>query len=240
LNRDDIIRQTRNYLGQQAELYGPDLYIDCETLATVQKRGGDPTAPALTLDEFREKIKDCQKCQLAKSRQQVVFGTGYQQADLMCIGEAPGHDEDVQGEPFVGAAGQLLNRILNAIDFSREEVYIANIIKCRPPGNRDPEPAEIRSCLPFLMQQIAMIEPKIILALGKVAAQTLLGKEEPLKLLRNKVQYLAEIPVIVTYHPAALLRNPEWKKNAWSDVQLMRKQYDQLVGDRPSLQKNNQ
>ena len=182
---------------------------------------------AETLEEFRAMISDCRKCQLGSTRTELVFGTGNRNADIMVIGEAPGADEDRTGEPFVGRAGQLLTKILEAIDLSREEVYIANIIKSRPPGNRRPEREEVAACIPYLYKQIEMIKPRFILALGLTAAKSLLGVRQPMKELRGKVQDWHGIPVIITYHPAALLRNPGWKRPTWEDVQTLRRLYDQ-------------
>ncbi|PWN06648.1 uracil-DNA glycosylase [Rhodohalobacter mucosus] len=160
----------------------------------------------------------------------LVFGVGNPSADLMIIGEAPGEQEDIQGEPFVGAAGQLLNKILKAIRFSREDVYIANILKHRPPGNRNPSTAERERSLPYLLRQIDLIQPRLILCLGRVSGTTLLGREESLKNLRGQFYPFRGAELAVTYHPAALLRNPQWKRPVWEDVQQVRKRYDELAG----------
>ncbi len=229
LNRESKIELTKDYFIQQSELYGKEFYTDVD-FSFAEKSDGPET-----LSEFNHDIQNCQNCQLSKSRTQVVFGKGNPQAKLMCVGEAPGYDEDKQGNPFVGAAGQLLDKILAAIGFNREEVYIANIVKCRPPGNRDPEPEEAAECLPFLKKQIAMIQPKFILALGRVAAQNLLATQESLSSLRGTIQQFENIQVVVTYHPAALLRNPQWKRQTWEDVQNLRKIYDEVVGGKPPL-----
>ncbi|MFQ5824289.1 MAG: uracil-DNA glycosylase family protein [bacterium] len=226
-NNSDISNLTEKYFIQQAELYGRDFYLE------VENKFPPDTKEAQKLEEFYQQIKNCQKCKLSKSRTKFVFGTGNPKAELMCIGEAPGYDEDRQGEPFVGSAGHLLNRILAAIGFQREEVYIANIVKCHPSGNRDPEAEEIAQCFPYLKSQIAMIKPKVILALGRVAAQNLLNTHESLGSLRNLIHQIEGIKVIVTYHPAALLRNPQWKRGAWEDVQRLRNLYDEVVGDKP-------
>jgi uracil-DNA glycosylase len=163
----------------------------------------------------------------------LVFGVGNTRADLMLIGEAPGEQEDRQGEPFVGKAGQLLNKILKAISFERDQVYIANILKHRPPNNRDPQPGEREKSLPILEKQIDLINPKLILCLGRISAQTLLETAAPMKELRGRFhRYRDKFEVLVTYHPAALLRNPNWKRGTWEDVQLLRKRYDEL-GCRP-------
>jgi DNA polymerase len=171
----------------------------------------------------------CLKCPLGETRTRFVFGVGDPDATLMVIGEAPGADEDRQGEPFVGKAGQLLNRILAAIDFEREEVYIANILKCRPPGNRNPQQPEVDACEPYLIRQIQLIRPVVICALGRVAAQTLLKTRASLGKLRENIHQYQGLPLLVTYHPAALLRNPNWKKPAWEDVQLLKKIHDERV-----------
>jgi uracil-DNA glycosylase len=161
----------------------------------------------------------------------LVFGTGNPRADLLIIGEAPGEQEDLKGEPFVGKAGQLLNKILKAIGFERDQVYIANILKHRPPKNRDPLPEERSKSLPFLEKQIDLIHPKLILCLGRISAQTLLGTTAPMKELRGSFHlYKDKYELMVTYHPAALLRNPGWKRHTWEDVQILRKRYDELAG----------
>ena len=183
------------------------------------------------LDELVEYIKNTELIELDKTRQNAVPGIGDPKADLMVIGEAPGAKEDELGEPFVGRAGQLLTKILQAIGFEREDVYITNILKSRPTDNRDPKPEEIALHIPFLWKQIALIKPKVILCAGKVSGTTLLNRPTSLKELRSEgFQDLHGIPVRVTYHPAALLRNPNWKKPTWEDVQELRKKYDELGG----------
>ncbi|GIX21553.1 MAG: hypothetical protein KatS3mg121_0336 [Gammaproteobacteria bacterium] len=167
-------------------------------------------------------VAACTRCALHQSRTQTVFGVGAVDAAWMLVGEAPGAEEDAQGEPFVGRAGQLLNAMLEAVGLSRERVYIANVLKCRPPGNRDPKPEEIAACLPYLQRQIDWVAPRLILALGRVAAQTLLETDRPTSALRGRVHTLPGrgIPVVVTYHPAYLLRRPGEKRKAWADLQL--------------------
>lgn len=182
-----------------------------------------------TLEELYSKICNCQNCALGKTRTKFVFGVGNPNADAMLIGEAPGRDEDLQGEPFVGRAGKLLNDILKAVNFKREEVYIANILKCRPPNNRDPLPLEMETCIPYLHKQIELIQPKVILCLGRVAANGLLDKKLSLGQLRENIYEFDGIKVMATYHPAALLRNPNWKRGCWEDVQKFRKLYDELT-----------
>ncbi|HEV2321144.1 MAG TPA: uracil-DNA glycosylase, partial [Gammaproteobacteria bacterium] len=159
-------------------------------------------------------------CGLRAGCTQTVFGVGDEQAKWLIIGEAPGADEDKQGEPFVGRAGQLLNSMIAALGLKREQVYIANVLKCRPPGNRDPKPEEAELCRPFLERQIALIRPKIILAVGRIAAQNLLQTETPIGRLRGTVHRLGEVPLVVTYHPAYLLRSPGEKRKAWVDMKL--------------------
>lgn len=186
-----------------------------------------PWRAAVTLPELQEKICTCMNCPLGETRTKFVFGVGNPQANVMVIGEAPGADEDAQGEPFVGAAGQLLNKILAAVNFKREEVFIANILKCRPPGNRRPTAEEVEQCEPYLQRQIEIIRPKFILALGLTAVDTLLKKKHKMGEIRGKLLEYHGATMIATYHPAALLRNPEWKRGTWEDVQFLRKLYDE-------------
>jgi uracil-DNA glycosylase len=169
-------------------------------------------------------IGDCTRCKLSRlGRTQVVFGVGNPNADLMFVGEAPGADEDIQGIPFVGRAGQLLTKIIEAIDLKRDDVYIANVIKCRPPQNRNPEPDEIETCEPFLFRQIDVIKPKVIVSLGKFAAHTLLRSEEPISRLRGRIFEYRGAKLIPTFHPAYLLRNPSSKREVWEDMKLVKK-----------------
>lgn len=181
-----------------------------------------------SLNELDSKINTCQKCSLGKTRTKFVFGVGNPNADVMIIGEAPGADEDAKGEPFVGRAGKLLNDILKAINFEREDVFIANILKCRPPNNRNPLPEEMTTCIPYLKKQIDLVQPKLILCLGLVAAGGLLQLKLSLTKMRGNVYEFNGVKTMVTYHPAALLRNPNWKKGCWEDVQKFRKLYDEL------------
>ncbi len=180
-----------------------------------------------SLPVLNSRISGCMKCRLGTTRKKFVFGVGSPNAKLVLIGEAPGADEDEQGEPFVGRAGQLLNKILVAVQLRREDVYICNILKCRPPNNRDPLPDEVDACEPFLKKQVEIMSPKLILCLGRVAAQTLLKTNATLSELRTNIYVYQGIRVLVTFHPAALLRNPNWKKPAWEDIQKMRKMYDE-------------
>ncbi len=184
--------------------------------------------PADALRQLEQKIDGCTRCKLCEGRTTIVFGSGNPNADLVCIGEGPGAEEDLQGKPFVGRAGQLLTRMLQSVGIDRDEAYICNIIKCRPPGNRNPEPDEIASCEPFLRGQLAAIQPKVILALGSFAAQTLLKTKEPIGKLRGRVHPYGSMILIPTFHPAFLLRNPgpEYKRLAWEDLKLAKREYD--------------
>lgn len=175
---------------------------------------------AVALDQLRAaEIGDCTRCQLCQGRKNIVFGVGNPDAKLMFIGEGPGADEDEQGIPFVGRAGQLLTRIIEAMGLKRNDVYIANIVKCRPPGNRNPLPDEVASCIPFLIRQVEIIRPEFIVCLGSVAVQNLLGTDEKISRLRGRFTAWQKIPVMPTYHPAFLLRNPNMKKPVWEDMQ---------------------
>jgi DNA polymerase len=174
------------------------------------------------IEELAGKVAGCRLCRLSESRTNTVFGTGDPGASVVFVGEAPGKEEDLSGEPFVGRAGKLLDRILDAIDFSREQVYIANILKCRPPNNRDPNENEVSCCEPYLQRQLELIEPEVICALGRIAAQTLLRSKSALGKMRGKIHYYNGIKLIATYHPAALLRNPNFKRPAWEDMKMLR------------------
>jgi uracil-DNA glycosylase family 4 len=175
-----------------------------------------------TLDAIRTDLGDCRRCKLAPGRKNIVFGSGNPQAELMFVGEAPGADEDAQGLPFVGRAGQLLTKIIEAIGMSRDEVYICNILKCRPPGNRNPETDEIAACEPFLFRQIASVKPRVICALGAFGAQTLLRTTESIGRLRGRLIDYRGAKLMATFHPAYLLRNPNEKRKVWEDVQIIR------------------
>jgi uracil-DNA glycosylase family 4 len=199
-----------------------------QTLSMQDQQTGAPLTfsknAAKALVAIREDIGDCTRCKLHRlGRTQVVFGVGNPDADLMFVGEAPGADEDEQGIPFIGRAGQLLTRIIEAIDLRRDDVYIANIIKCRPPQNRNPEPDEVASCEPFLFHQIDVIKPKVIVALGKYAAQTLLRRETPISRLRGQVFDYRGAKLVPTFHPAYLLRNPSSKREVWEDMKLVKR-----------------
>lgn len=247
------IDEARAYLRQQREMYGDALYVDHVDAEPVELTEG--TTPAAELSDaghvgaasaaampateqadwqdvdsvaaLQEAISDCLKCPLGHTRTRFVFGSGNPDADIMIVGEAPGADEDAQGLPFVGRAGQLLTKILEAIELPRDEVFICNILKCRPPNNRKPLVSETDECEPYLWKQIELIRPRFILALGLTAANTLLRNKESMSALRGTTHDYHGIPMIVTYHPAALLRNPEWKVHTWEDVKLLRRLYDE-------------
>ncbi len=201
--------------------------FDCtpQTLAKIEQWGRGPKRFADTLEDIRADLGDCQRCRLAEERRNIVFGAGDPQAKLVFVGEGPGFEEDQQGLPFVGPAGQLLTRIIRAINLDRNQVYICNVIKCRPPGNRNPDSDEINTCFPFLERQIAAIQPKLIVALGTFAAQTLLGTSTPISRLRNRFHEYDGIKVLPTYHPAYLLRNPDKKRAVWEDMKMLMREY---------------
>jgi DNA polymerase len=184
-------------------------------------------------ERLREAVSSCHACELCATRTQTVFGVGNRQADLMIIGEAPGADEDRQGEPFVGRAGQLLNLMLEAIGLGRDQVYIANILKCRPPGNRDPRPEEALCCEPYLMRQIALLRPRVLLSVGRISAQNLLKTDAPIGRLRGRWFELGPegTPLTVTYHPAYLLRSPDQKSKSWKDLLQVALRLRDMAGD---------
>jgi uracil-DNA glycosylase family 4 len=194
----------------------------------------DPVAmPGDAFERLRSEVLACTRCRLAEGRTTVVFGEGDPEADLLVVGEAPGQEEDRSGRPFVGPAGQLLSKMLAAIGFRRGEVFICNVLKCRPPGNRDPVADEVAACRPYLRKQVELIGPKAICAFGRFAAQTLLATETSLGRLRGSTHDFMGVPVVVTYHPAALLRNADWKRPAWEDLKLLRRVYDEAGGRTP-------
>jgi len=195
------------------------------SLEKLEKWGKKRESFPETLASIHADLGDCQRCKLARERNHIVFGDGNPKAKLVFIGEGPGFEEDRKGQPFVGAAGQLLTRIIDAIKLSRDLVYICNIIKCRPPGNRNPEPDEIKTCFPFLERQISTIKPDYIIALGTFAAQTLLGTATPISRLRGRFHDYKGIKVVPTYHPAYLLRNPDKKRDVWEDMKMLMKEY---------------
>lgn len=244
---DEIIR----FLKYEQEIFGPfsvpersskeieDPSIPTEEAAPPEKTGRgespqqtveDKLAACSTLEELKQLCEQADELKTDLEGTNLVFGVGNPTADLMLIGEAPGEQEDRQGEPFVGAAGQLLNKILAAINFERDDIYIANILKHRPPGNRNPLPEERERSLPYLIRQIELISPKVILCLGKVSGTTMLNRDDSLRNLRGQFYPFKNAVMTVTYHPAALLRNQKWKRPVWEDVQKVRKKYDELEG----------
>jgi uracil-DNA glycosylase family 4 len=240
----DIFDDLKKYFNQQQEMYGENIYLsgtlqDPEKITVAQpqttpapkpvvagKTAGSTASKTIVtggpLANYNQEIRECLKCELGNTRTNFVFGTGNPNADLMFIGEAPGRDEDLQGIPFVGRAGQLLNLMLAAIGIQREDVYIANVLKCRPPNNRDPLPDEIEKCEPYLLHQIDLIKPKVMVALGRIAATTILRSKSSLGGMRKQIHQYNKRPLIVTYHPAALLRNPLMKREAWQDLKMIR------------------
>jgi uracil-DNA glycosylase family 4 len=200
--------------------------------SAAQATGADDASVAAQWEALREEVRRCTRCPLHATRTQGVLGVGPTRADWLVIGEAPGAEEDRRGEPFVGAAGQLLDAMLRAIGLDRRHnVYIANVLKSRPPNNRDPRPEEVEACLPYLLRQIALLRPKIMLAVGRIAAQNLLATDAPLGRLRGRVHYFGEFntPLVVTYHPAYLLRTPADKRKAWEDLKFARGVYQELM-----------
>ena len=235
--KEEIIKA----LKVQREIFGDELFNEKENYMVKRKIEEAPIVKRKTevvnetfqstrsLEELNEMICNCMKCPLGDTRKNFVFGSGNPKADVLVLGEGPGADEDEQGLPFVGRAGKLLTDILIAIKFKRDDVYIANVVKCRPPGNRTPNPEEMDSCMPYLKKQIELINPKFILCLGLTASQALLKKKEALGKMRGQIFDFEGRKVMVTYHPAALLRNPNWKRGCWEDVQAFRKLYDELL-----------
>lgn len=223
----EVFALTKNFIRQQIDLGFSEAYTLRKPKTITTKK--DEIFVTTSLEDFHQQIKNCTKCRLGFTRTKFVFGVGNPEAKLIFIGEGPGREEDLQGEPFVGAAGKLLDKMLNAIDLTRKEVYIANMVKCRPPENRDPAPDEIGTCMPYLLQQIKMIQPQIICALGRISAQALLETKNPLNQLRGKLHDFMGIKFMVTYHPAALLRYISYKKFAWEDLKFLRKEYDKLT-----------
>jgi len=230
---EDQLKQISDFFKGQQTLYGNRLLLDKKIIdkveeiqyetekQTEEKVVSEPDSTNI-LDKYNQQIKNCMLCELGTTRTNFVFGTGNPNAKLMFVGEAPGKDEDLQGEPFVGRAGQLLNKMLQAIGSKREEVYIANVLKCRPPKNRDPKPDEIDKCEPYLLHQIDLIKPAVIVALGRFGGASLLRTSMSLGDMRKSEHLYNNIPLIVTYHPAALLRNPQWKRQAWEDLKKIK------------------
>jgi uracil-DNA glycosylase len=223
--------EVKRALKVQSEIFGDILFDEKDNLVAKRKTEVVPETfhIAKSLEELNSLICNCMKCSLGDTRKNFVFGSGNPYADVLILGEGPGAEEDEQGLPFVGRSGKLLTDILKAIKFERNDVYIANIVKCRPPGNRAPTPLEMNTCIPYFKKQIELIKPKLILCVGLTAAHGLLHNNDSLTNLRGKVFEYESSKVMVTYHPAALLRNPNWKRGCWEDVQAFRKLYDELV-----------
>ena len=205
-----------NYLNQYKEIYNKELFFDDSNEAQNSSN---------SLQDYYHEIKNCVKCQLSKNRKNFVFGVGNPNSDIVFVGEAPGKNEDLIGEPFVGRSGKLLDKILGAVNLSRDKVFILNVVKCRPPENRAPNSSEIDKCEPYLKKQLKIIKPKLIVALGRVSAMTLLKTKESLGDMRNKIHKYENVDLLVTYHPAALLRNPNLKGAAWEDFKYIKKEY---------------
>ena len=225
----------RNYLEEQRELgftmipkTEPNFTISDGSTQEELELGvkGSKELNYETMEDIRKAVEACQGCPLYKTRTNIVFGDGDENAKLVFVGEAPGQDEDLQGKPFVGKAGQKLTQIIEAMKLSRSEVYITNVLKCRPPGNRNPLPEEIKACEPFLINQLKLIKPKIICALGTFSAQTLLRTDQRISLLRGRFHIYQGIKLMPTYHPAYLLRNPKFKRDVWEDVQKIMAEYE--------------
>ena len=222
-SREEIISGIKKAIETELASGVREIHIVKEKVSGKKEKGD--------LETLRKEVSSCERCPLAETRTNVVFGEGHPRARLMFIGEAPGGDEDKQGRPFVGRAGQLLTKIIESIGLERKDVFIANILKCRPPGNRNPLPSEIAACSPYLIKQIELIRPEVICALGKFAAQTLLNTETPISRLRGTFYDFRGIKLMPTYHPAYLLRNPGGKKEVWEDMKSLAKELGLKVPD---------
>jgi DNA polymerase len=247
---DDLLNKLSNFLSSYKDLYGEQLFVDDRR---IHKLIGELAIPKVRMKSEKEKrmkpvvsdksasplwdfmreIKDCQKCGLHKHRTNFVFGDGSADADIMFVGEAPGAEEDRTGIPFVGRAGKLLNKLLTHIQMKREDVFIANILKSRPPSNRDPQPEEIEACISYLHRQIELIQPKLLVALGRVSAQNLLKSTLPLKQMRGRLWQYRGVDMLVTYHPAAILRNMGLMDTAIKDFKFIREKYQQILHHQP-------
>ena len=221
---------TKTSREQYLRALGVDVWRSRDALAEIEEEVPDER-PLLSWDSLQARVSQCTACDLHASRTQTVFGVGNKSADWMIIGEAPGAEEDRRGEPFVGRAGKLLDEMLHAIGLSRETAFIANVLKCRPPNNRDPAESEAQACRSFLEQQIDLIQPKIVLAVGRIAAQKLLGTDAPLGRLRGREHALRDgvLPLVVTYHPAYLLRSPSQKYKSWQDLCMARRIFEERL-----------
>jgi len=221
---NDIVEEIDNTLKYMEGLGCRGFDCSAKSLDTIEKWGNTVTIADETLESIRTDIGNCKRCTLCQKRTNIVFGAGDPKARLVFVGEGPGYEEDKSGEPFVGAAGKLLTKIIEAINLTREKVYICNIIKCRPPGNRNPMPDEIKTCFPFLKRQLLVIKPDFICALGTFAAQTLLETKQPISRLRGHFHDYMGIKVMPTYHPAYLLRNANKKREVWEDMKVLIKE----------------
>lgn len=219
-----VLADVRNYLGYLKDMGCHGFSCDKDTLDIINALGREKQPVYNGLADIRRDLRDCTRCRLGDNRKNIVFGDGNENAVLVFVGEGPGNEEDRTGKPFVGAAGQLLTKIIEAMNLTRDAVYICNVVKCRPPDNRNPEPEEVSACLPFLKRQITAIGPDFICALGAVAAQTLLGTQKPISQLRGRFHMLDGMKVMPTYHPSYLLRNPEKKRDVWEDMKLLMKE----------------
>jgi len=246
----DKYQKIAAFLREYLEIYGVDIFVDTRKIRELPLHSREEITPAhqstpsvipasqklklvkksdTPLWNFSDQIKDCIKCPLGHGRSTFVFGEGNENADIMFIGEAPGAEEDRTGIPFVGRAGQLLNKLLAGININREDVFIANILKCRPPNNRDPQPLEVQECLPYLRRQIELIKPKVVVALGRIAAQNLLNNNSALKQMRERLWQYQGVNMIVTYHPAAILRNMGLLTTAMQDFKFIFDTYQQAI-----------
>ncbi len=222
----EITQDLKGYLQYMKQLGYKGVALSEASVEMLEQWDRGSSNEVETLEMIQRDLGDCQRCKLHKGRRHIVFGAGNPKARLVLVGEGPGYEEDVQGIPFVGQAGQLLTKILRAISLTREEIYICNIIKCRPPGNRNPESDEIAACMPFLRRQIRAIRPRLICALGTFAAQRLLETDTPISRLRGDFHTYDNTPLLPTYHPAFLLRNPAKKRDVWEDMQKLQVAYE--------------
>jgi uracil-DNA glycosylase len=228
----ELLCEIKSYCGETA-LLGQDIFVQEGAFPTGELKNASPPSvdappvekvagdPKTRMEAFHDEIADCQKCKLAQGRTKLVFGVGNPAADLVFVGEAPGREEDLSGEVFVGKAGQLLTKIISAMGLSRDDVYICNVLKCRPPQNRDPQPDEVATCEPHLLKQLDIIRPRVIVGLGKFACATLLGRNVAITRMRGEWHEYNGIPLMLTYHPSYLLRTPSGKKDVWEDMKLV-------------------
>ena len=226
-DREELRRELLEDVKERLRYYASITKVGLPQRVSAEAEKGAPSPGAETLEVVREDLGECTRCKLHKGRHNLVYGVGNPHADLMFVGEGPGYEEDMQGIPFVGPAGQLLTKIIEAIQMTRDDVYIANVVKCRPPSNRDPEPDEVATCRPFLERQVAAIRPRVICTLGRVATQAMLATEKPLGRMRGQQFTFGDAVLVPTYHPAALLRDPSKKRDTWEDMKLIRALLDE-------------